>query len=105
LSDIYIRNVTDCHYVGDSAMDYQCTGILGYVGGIGPFTVSVDNTDSHHVDVGQTITFAIRGRRCTLWVHTINLFDDGTQSGKSKQQSFDPAAHGGLFPGGACTLP
>ena len=105
LTDINIRSVTDCHYVGDTSLDYQCTGILNYVGGIGPFTVSVDGVNGHHVDVGQTVTFTIRERRCTLWAHTINLFDDGTQTGISKQQSFDPVANGALFPGGSCTPP
>jgi len=105
LTDIYLRSVTDCRYVGDSNMDYQCTGVLGYVGGVGPFTVSVDGANSQHFDIGQTITFAIRSRRCTLWVHTVSLFDDGTTTGKSKPQTFNPAANGSLFPGGACTLP
>ena len=104
LTDIYIQSVTGCHYVGDTMMDYQCTGILGQAGGTGPFTVSVDNTNGQHVAIGQTITFPILGRRCTLWVHEIELFDDGTQSGFAKAQSFDPAANGNLFPGGACTL-
>jgi hypothetical protein len=105
LTDIYISRVTDCRYVGDTSSDYQCTGILGFVGGIGPFTVSVDGTNSQHFDMGQTLTFAIRSRRCTLWIHTVTLLDDGTQSAMSKQQSFDPNANGGLFPGGACTVP
>jgi predicted Ser/Thr protein kinase len=104
LTDIYIQSVTGCHYVGDTSMDYQCTGILGQVGGVGPFTVSVDGTNSQHVDVGQTITFVIRARRCTQWIHTINLFDDGTKTEKDKPQSFDPGGNGSLFPGGACTV-
>jgi predicted Ser/Thr protein kinase len=105
LTDLFLQSVTDCRYVGDNGMDYQCTGIVGRVGGVGPFTVSVDGVDSRHIDIGQTITIQMRGRRCTLWAHTINLFDDGTLTGISKQQSFDPAGNGSLFPGGSCTLP
>ena len=35
----------------------------------------------------------------------LRLVDDGTLSQISKDFYFDPASNGGLFPGGACTLP
>jgi hypothetical protein len=105
LTSVYLSGVTGCSYVGDTQADYACVGIVGQAGGIGPFTVSVDGANGRHVDVGQTITINIVGRRCLAWAHTINLFDDGTQSGISNGQFFDPTAHGNLFPGGACTTP
>jgi hypothetical protein len=105
LTALFLSGVTGCSYVGDTQMDYACVGIVGQSGGIGPFTVSVDGANGRHVDVGQTITINIVGRRCTAWAHTINLFDDGTQTGISNAQFFDPTAHGNLFPGGSCTVP
>jgi hypothetical protein len=105
LTSVYLSGVTGCSYVGDTQMDYACIGIVGQSGGIGPFTVSVDGANGRHVDAGQTITINIVGRRCTAWAHTITLFDDGTQTGLSNAQFFDPTAHGNLFPGGACTVP
>ncbi len=105
LTALFLSGVTGCRYVGDTQMDYACIGIVGQSGGIGPFTVSVDGANSRHVGVGETITINIVGRRCTAWAHTINLFDDGTQTGISNAQFFDPASNGGLFPDGGCTLP
>jgi hypothetical protein len=86
-------------------MDFECIGIIGYVGGGGgPFTVAVGGY-SRHFDPGQTLTFPILGRRCNLWIQDVRLFDDASQTGKTQPMSFDPASNGGLFPGGACTLP
>jgi hypothetical protein len=106
LVHVFLGHVSNCRYVGDSGGDYECTAVVTYEGGGGgPFTVSVDNVNSQHINPGQTITIEIRERRCHIWIHTINLFDDASGTGISESRTFDPAANASLFPGGSCTVP
>ncbi len=102
---IYLANVVDCRYVGEGNMDYECLGVVGLNGGgPGPYTVSHDEY-SRSFTVGQALTFPIRARRCFEWIKAVTVVDDSIPDADTQNFYFSPASNGGLFPGGACTLP
>jgi len=105
LTDIYPASYLGCIYQGAGNMDYNCTARLGYSGGLGPFTLYVNDQRIGLFQPGESMYYNIVSRRCTDTVYTIRLVDDGTVTQISKSFSFSPANNAALFPGGGCTLP
>jgi hypothetical protein len=100
---IYLASVTDCRYVGEGGMDYECLCVVGLTGGgPGPYTVSHDEY-SRQFTVGQALTFPIRGRRCFEWIKAVTVVDDSIPDSDTQNFYFNPTSNGGIFPGGACT--
>ncbi|MGH2521222.1 MAG: protein kinase domain-containing protein [Anaerolineales bacterium] len=105
LSDVYPQAFVGCVYQGDNQMDYNCTARLGYVGGIGPFTLYYNGNRIASYQPGEAIHFNIIGRRCFPALYNLRLVDDGTVSQISKDFAFEPASYASLFPGAGCALP
>jgi serine/threonine-protein kinase len=105
LSDIYPEAYIGCAYQGDGGMDFNCTVKLGWAGGSGRMTLYVDGQQIGAFNPGEPMFFNVISRRCLAKAYNLRLVDDGTLTQISKDFYFDPASNGGLFPGGACTLP
>ena len=105
VTDVYPAGYVGCVYQGENAMDYSCTARLGISGGRGPFTVYVDQQRIGFFQPGEPISYFIVSRRCFPRIYNIRVVDDGTNTQVSRDHSFLPEQHPGLFPGGGCTLP
>jgi hypothetical protein len=105
LTDIYPEAYVGCAYQGEGGMDFNCTVKLGWVGGSGRMTLYVDGQQIGAFNPGEAMFYNLISRRCLAKAYNLRLVDDGTLTQISKDFYFDPAGNGGLFPGGACTLP
>lgn len=103
LTEVYPADYIGCVYQGINLMDYNCTARLGYVGGVGPFTLYYNGERLGLFQIGETIYYNIIGRRCFTTSYNIRLVDDGTVSQVSRDLFFDPANVASVFPGGQCT--
>jgi hypothetical protein len=105
LTDLYPEAYVGCAYQGEGSMDFNCTVKLGWVGGSGRMTLYVDGQQIGAFSPGESMFYNIVSRRCLAKAYNLRLVDDGTLTQISKDFYFDPGGNGGLFPGGACTLP
>jgi hypothetical protein len=105
LTDIYPEAYVGCVYQGEGGMDFNCTVKLGWVGGSGRMTLYVDGQQIGAFNPGESMFYNIVSRRCLAKAYNLRLVDDGSVTQISRDFYFDPAGNGGLFPGGACTLP
>ena len=100
LTDLFPQNYIGCFYQG---LDYRCSAVLSHVGGLGPYTLYVDDVRIGQFSAAETLIYDFVGRRCLNAVYNIRLVDDGTVSQLSESFFFDPTSDPALFPGGGCT--
>ena len=95
----YDLSVGSCEYVD---VDWQCQLFISPYGGVGPYTVFISDADPPNQYQGEgPFSHPILSRRCSPWVNTITVQDDGSGESLAESKFYDPHL---LFEGG-CVPP
>jgi hypothetical protein len=94
----YNLSVAACDYVGE---DWQCQMFVEPYGGVGPYRFVTDESPQPVYTGTGPFAHPIISPRCSPWVHTITVTDEGTGQTMSEVRFIDPNV---FFAGGCITL-
>jgi serine/threonine protein kinase len=81
-------SVGSCEYIDT---DWQCQLFISPYGGLGPYTALISDADPPNEYQGDgPFSHPILSRRCTPWVNTVTVQDDGTGQSLAESKFYDP---------------